>query len=101
MFPYESNSGDAEDRLSQRSGGDAPSALESAADVLRRNSKAAETAQGRRRAVLRGRQERDLLLWARERFDRDRLFLKRQLRSSFAEWQDAVTTYGTLWHRFN
>ncbi len=42
-----------------------------------------------------------LLLWAPARFDRHRLFLSRQLRSSFAQWQEAVTVYGRLWHRFN
>lgn len=42
-----------------------------------------------------------LLLWARQRFENHRLFLTRQLGSPFEQWQDAVTAYGKLWHRYN
>ena len=46
--------------------GDAEGSLESAARVLRASPRPAGTAQARDREILRGRQERDLLAWARE-----------------------------------
>ncbi|MGK0185259.1 MAG: hypothetical protein ACI9R3_001035 [Verrucomicrobiales bacterium] len=68
MFPNEQSSDDnpnAESGLPHRSRGNAETALESAAIVLRRVPSPAERTQARCRAVLRGRQERDLLDWAR------------------------------------
>ena len=52
--------------LPDRPEGDAPSALESAAHVLRASPRPAGTSPARSREVLRGRQERDLAAWARE-----------------------------------
>jgi hypothetical protein len=52
--------------LPDRPEGDAESALESAARVLRASPRPAGAAAARGREILRGRQERDLLAWARE-----------------------------------
>lgn len=52
--------------LPDRPEGDAEGALESAARLLRASPRPAGTAQARDREILRGRQERDLLAWARE-----------------------------------
>jgi hypothetical protein len=52
--------------LPDRSGGDAQSALESAACQLRGTPSATGGTPARQREVLRGRQERDFLTWARE-----------------------------------
>src|SRR5438132_12353347 len=57
---------DEESRLSDESGGDAQSALESAARQLRTSPAPARTSAAREREVLRRRQERDLLAWARD-----------------------------------
>jgi len=52
--------------LSDRSGSDAESPLESAARHLRTSPRPAGTSPAREREILRGRQTRDLLAWARE-----------------------------------
>lgn len=52
--------------LSDGPEGGAPSALESAARHLRASPRPARTSQTREREILRGRQERDLIAWARE-----------------------------------
>jgi hypothetical protein len=57
---------DEDSRLSDRPGGDAQSALESAARQLRASPTPAGASAARERKVLRGRQERDLIAWARE-----------------------------------
>ena len=53
-------------RVSDQSGGDAESALESAARHLRSSPRPAGASPARQREILRGRQTRDLLAWARE-----------------------------------
>src|SRR5438876_872124 len=57
---------DEESRLSDESGGDAQSALESAARQLRTTPRPAGGFPARERQVFRGRQERDLRAWASE-----------------------------------
>lgn len=52
--------------LSDQSGGDAESALESAARHLRASPRPAGAVAAREREILRGRQTRDLVAWARE-----------------------------------
>jgi len=59
-MPYEAAN------LPDRLEGDAESALESAASHLRASPRPAGTTPARSREILRGRQERDLLAWARE-----------------------------------